>query len=147
MNIEKPIYFKNDVWDFLLSKFNNFSDDELRKILKLLKYKINSSDSRTKLLEKISDEPSAFLLHIGILDNPDLMGNMILRIVIDKKMNLEDEYIISDSVIEALKHGDEYIYLARLGDKENDLAITREAIAENLARHCEIDYLEINRTK
>lgn len=140
--MNKPIYLHQDTWDFLLSRYREIPDENLHQALGELGYDIVPKDTRDKMLERVAEEPSAFLLSVGLLDNPDQMESMILRLKIDDDRDISMDYLITPEAVQALKDNAEFVILDMIGGPAKDLAVTREVLAKNLSEHCEIDYLE-----
>jgi oligoribonuclease NrnB/cAMP/cGMP phosphodiesterase (DHH superfamily) len=142
INCKKPVYLREDVWQFMLDAFNAIPDDKISGQLSKIGYAVNSSESKESLLKKVIDEPSSFLLFAGLLEHPDLMKNMVIGIIYDKVLDVELEYVVTEKAVNDLKEQKEFIILDRLDGPKQDIAITKQGLTENLARNCTIDYIE-----
>lgn len=136
------MYLSEYVWRFLLTAFKAISDEDLTKKMRDLGYSVDENDSRETVLEIIAHDPSAFLGYADLLNQPELMRNMILGIIPDENSGVELEYIFTREAVEDMKAGKEFIVLDRVGGPRKNIAVTKEGLAKNLARHCEIDYVE-----
>lgn len=125
--MQKPITLRDSTWQFLQQAIQNNSPNALVNLADQAGY-TTQNKTHTALIEQIIDQPSPFLLAVGIIDQPELLQRTAISMPDDV------EYIIDLAAAIALKHKDQLIQLPRLVDNKVFI-VSHELLLKSLQDH------------
>jgi len=133
--MQKPPYLRKNTYDFILTKTDAYAPKGvLANQLRKLGYPIQPKDDGKRLTKLILDKPAAFLLHIGILNSPQLLKDTVISLMDGL------DFVIDSAAAKQLSNAEPVVKLKTLY-KPKEFEFTLEEIKEALKNHCELDQL------
>lgn len=136
--MERPLYLREDLWKFLLSKLAEHSNDQLAIALDEEGYRFPKGTKREEMMKGVAEKPGAFLLRAGVLNVPELLRDVVIPIQIESDVWVK--YVLNHQTIEVLKRGDAVVTVFRLTDNQ-ELIVSREKLAESLFKDRTLDVI------
>ena len=138
----RPADLRPDLYSLICAALANHDENQMQTLLATHGYNVPGSADRNALMERVLDEPAAFLAReLGILERPDLLNGLFIAFE-DGQPDEGIDYFIDAAAAKLIAQGARMAILARnLDGQPFGVPVPRIRAAFQGGR-CQLDYKE-----